>query len=83
MENHFKAICGSDLWNNKTVYAKHPDLTFCFQYTLLLWIPCALLWCAAPLWTFMLTKSNPFKIKISWKLISKTVNEKFIFLILF
>nr|QNH67882.1 ATP-binding cassette transporter subfamily C member 1 X7 [Brachionus rotundiformis] len=71
MENYLISICGSELWNPRAVYDENPDFTFCFQYTLLVWIPCLFLWCAAPFWIFTLNKRGPNKIKISYLFILK------------
>ena len=54
-------------------YSEYPDFTFCFQYTLLVWVPCCLIILGSPLWIYMLTKRNKYKINISWLIISKTV----------
>ncbi|XP_058451157.1 multidrug resistance-associated protein 1 isoform X4 [Malaya genurostris] len=38
-------FCGSKFWdNNLTWYTDDPDLTPCFQQTVLVWTPCAFLW---------------------------------------
>ncbi|CAF1082092.1 unnamed protein product, partial [Brachionus calyciflorus] len=71
MERSLELACGSELWNPRTVFESNPDFTFCFQYTLLIWAPCLFLWCAAPLWIFMLSKPSSNKIKISYLFISK------------
>lgn len=44
MDKFFSSICGTAFWNPKAVYSDHPDFTFCFQNTVLLWIPCLVLW---------------------------------------
>nr|QNH67946.1 ATP-binding cassette transporter subfamily C member 1 X7 [Brachionus plicatilis] len=71
MEKYLISVCGSELWNPRAVYDENPDFTFCFQYTLLVWIPCLFLWCAAPFWVFTLNKRGPNKIKISYLYIFK------------
>uniref|UniRef100_A0AAR2K1L7 Multidrug resistance-associated protein 1 n=1 Tax=Pygocentrus nattereri TaxID=42514 RepID=A0AAR2K1L7_PYGNA len=45
-------VCGSD-WN-RTWHTHNPDLTRCFQNTLLVWIPCVYLWLFAPFYFFYL-----------------------------
>ncbi|XP_010618468.1 canalicular multispecific organic anion transporter 2 isoform X1 [Fukomys damarensis] len=43
------SLCGSKFWDsNLTVYTENPDLTPCFQNTLLAWVPCIYLWVALP-----------------------------------
>ncbi|XP_037050766.1 multidrug resistance-associated protein 1-like isoform X2 [Bradysia coprophila] len=38
-------FCGSEFWNsNLTWYTDDPDFTVCFQRTVLVWVPCLLLW---------------------------------------
>ena len=41
-------VCISQDWN-RTWYTDDPDLTVCFEKTVLVWIPCAFLWLAAGL----------------------------------
>ncbi len=65
MENHFKSICGAPIWNTKIIYSNYPDFTFCFQYTVLKWSPCFMLWLAAPFWTYMLTRRVQNNLKFS------------------
>nr|QUF59452.1 ATP-binding cassette transporter Abcc1-7 [Brachionus angularis] len=78
MERELKSICGSELWNPNAVYSDYPDFTFCFQYTLLIWIPCLFLWLAAPLWIYKHTKTGPYKINYSWLIITKTISTIFL-----
>ena len=73
MDKHFISMCGSPLWDYKTIYSNNPDFTFCFQYTLLIWLPCALLWIAAPIWMFKITKKSVYVIKLSWLTILKSI----------
>ncbi|XP_026871527.2 multidrug resistance-associated protein 1-like [Electrophorus electricus] len=44
------SLSGLDpLWDwNLTWYTPHPDLTQCFQHTVLVWLPCLYLWLGAP-----------------------------------
>ncbi|XP_004859793.1 canalicular multispecific organic anion transporter 2 isoform X4 [Heterocephalus glaber] len=43
------SLCGSKFWDsNLTVYTDNPDLTSCFQNSLLAWVPCIYLWAALP-----------------------------------
>uniref|UniRef100_A0A8C0ZMU8 Canalicular multispecific organic anion transporter 2 n=1 Tax=Castor canadensis TaxID=51338 RepID=A0A8C0ZMU8_CASCN len=54
------ALCGSGelgskFWDsNLTVYTNNPDLTPCFQNSLLAWVPCIYLWAALPCYLFYL-----------------------------
>ncbi|XP_027481055.2 canalicular multispecific organic anion transporter 2 isoform X7 [Zalophus californianus] len=43
------ALCGSKFWDsNLSVHTNNPDLTLCFQNSLLAWAPCIYLWAALP-----------------------------------
>ncbi|XP_041078301.1 ATP-binding cassette sub-family C member 3-like isoform X2 [Polyodon spathula] len=54
-----KLFCGSEFWNaNLTLYTESPDLTPCFQNTVLVWIPCIFLWAAFPFYHFYLKQNN-------------------------
>ncbi|XP_068606933.1 multidrug resistance-associated protein 1-like [Brachionichthys hirsutus] len=48
----FCRLSGLDpLWDwNRTWYTTNPDLTQCFQNTVLVWVPCIYLWVLAPLY---------------------------------
>ncbi|XP_052898371.1 multidrug resistance-associated protein 1 isoform X3 [Anopheles moucheti] len=51
-------FCGSRFWDlNLTWYTDDPDLTPCFQQTVLVWAPCAFLWLFSLLELFYLRKS--------------------------
>ncbi|RXM31496.1 Canalicular multispecific organic anion transporter 2 [Acipenser ruthenus] len=41
-----------------TLYTDSPDLTPCFQNTVLVWIPCIFLWAAFPFYHFYLKQNN-------------------------
>ncbi|MGH0143109.1 UNVERIFIED_CONTAM: hypothetical protein FKN15_020343 [Acipenser sinensis] len=44
--------------DNLTLYTDSPDLTPCFQNTVLAWIPCIFLWAAFPFYYFYLKQNN-------------------------
>ncbi|XP_051994919.1 multidrug resistance-associated protein 1 [Xyrauchen texanus] len=50
------SLSGLDpLWDwNVTWYTPHPDLTQCFQHTVLVWFPCFYLWVCAPFYCLYL-----------------------------
>ncbi|XP_077632923.1 ATP-binding cassette sub-family C member 3 isoform X1 [Crocuta crocuta] len=49
------ALCGSKFWDaNLSVHTNNPDLTPCFQNSLLAWVPCIYLWAALPWYLFYL-----------------------------
>lgn len=66
MDHHISQICGSEFWDNSTVYAEYPDFTFCFQHTVLVWFPCIIFWAISPLWMYMLTRQTTPKLPFSW-----------------
>nr|XP_019586530.1 PREDICTED: canalicular multispecific organic anion transporter 2 isoform X1 [Rhinolophus sinicus] len=48
-------LCGSKFWDsNLSVHTDNPDLTPCFQSSLLAWVPCIYLWTALPCYLFYL-----------------------------
>ncbi|XP_067089136.1 multidrug resistance-associated protein 1 isoform X1 [Osmerus mordax] len=55
----FCSVDGSDpFWNwNRTWHTPNPDLTRCFQNTVLVWLPCLYLWVCAPFY-FLYLKSH-------------------------
>lgn len=62
-------------WNT-TWYTPHPDLTQCFQNTVLVWIPCLYLWVCAPFYCLRLYCHDrgriPVSVLCSAKLVSQT-----------
>ncbi|XP_071430083.1 ATP-binding cassette sub-family C member 3 isoform X3 [Pithys albifrons albifrons] len=50
-----EAFCGSRFWDsNLTIHTDNPDLTPCFQNTILAWIPSIYLWSALPFYLLYL-----------------------------
>lgn len=48
---------GSKFWDsNLSIYTNTPDLTPCFQNSLLAWVPCIYLWAALPCYLFYLRR---------------------------
>ncbi|KAL0992607.1 hypothetical protein UPYG_G00095650 [Umbra pygmaea] len=54
--DRFCSVDGSDpFWDwNRTWHSENPDLTQCFQNTVLVWIPCIYLWLCAPIYILYL-----------------------------
>ncbi|XP_034960244.2 ATP-binding cassette sub-family C member 3 [Zootoca vivipara] len=53
------AFCGSTFWDpNLTLHTDNPDLTPCFQMTVVAWIPCFYLWCILPFYLLYLKCNN-------------------------
>lgn len=65
-----------------SVYSKEPDFTFCFQYTVLIWVPCLILWIISPIWFYMIAQQVvSYRIKLSWIFVSKNVTYRLYFFI--
>ncbi|CAG7836371.1 unnamed protein product [Allacma fusca] len=63
-------FCGSKFWDpDLTWYTNYPDLTLCFQKTVLAWIPCAFIWIFGIFMHVFRPRSNS---KIPWSLFSVT-----------
>ncbi|XP_036428800.1 canalicular multispecific organic anion transporter 2 isoform X1 [Colossoma macropomum] len=60
-------LCGDEpFWEpNRTLYADVPDLTECFQLSVLSWTPCIYLWLISPLYLFYLKRNNKGYIMMS------------------
>nr|XP_046230695.1 multidrug resistance-associated protein 1-like isoform X2 [Scatophagus argus] len=70
------SISGLDpLWDwNLTWYTSRPDLTQCFQHTVLVWFPCVYLWACSPLYLLYLQlRSKRGVIPLSKLCCSKTL----------
>ncbi|XP_070780875.1 multidrug resistance-associated protein 1-like [Enoplosus armatus] len=63
------------LWDwNLTWYTSRPDLTQCFQHTVLVWFPCVYLWTCSPLYLLYLQlRPHPGVIPLSKLCCSKTL----------
>lgn len=76
MGDFFEIVCGSPLFveqNRSDPAYTHADFSFCFEYTLLFWFPCAFVWILAPSWFYMIVKERQVKAKIGWLTFSKLV----------
>ncbi|XP_053672165.1 multidrug resistance-associated protein 1 [Anopheles nili] len=75
METHpMDDFCGSRFWDlNLTWYTDDPDLTPCFQHTVLVWAPCAFLWVFSLLELFYLRKSANKDVPWSFVNVSKLI----------
>ncbi|XP_062269788.1 ATP-binding cassette sub-family C member 3 isoform X2 [Platichthys flesus] len=50
---------GSPFWEaNQTFHTERPDLTECFQLSVLSWLPCIYLWFVCPFYLFYLKRNN-------------------------
>nr|XP_057926636.1 multidrug resistance-associated protein 1 [Doryrhamphus excisus] len=71
----FCRLSGLDpLWDwNRTWYTANPDLTQCFQNTVLVWVPCVYLWLLAPVYCLHLYCHDHGRIQMSSLCIAKMV----------
>ncbi|KAJ0175661.1 hypothetical protein K1T71_008820 [Dendrolimus kikuchii] len=68
------SFCGSKFWNSSlSWYTENPELTPCFQKTVLVWIPCLYLWAAAFLDIYYILNSKERNIPWNILNISKLV----------
>ncbi|XP_071454835.1 multidrug resistance-associated protein 1-like [Hetaerina americana] len=75
------SFCGSPFWDlNVTWHTDNPDLTICFQKTVLVWTPCAFLWLFSPLDFYHAYKSKNKNIPWSWLNVSKYI-VKFVIIV--
>ncbi|XP_039991337.1 ATP-binding cassette sub-family C member 3 isoform X3 [Xiphias gladius] len=61
-------LCGPDhpFWvANQTLHTDRPDLTECFQLSVLSWLPCIYLWAVSPIYLFYLKRNNRGYIMVS------------------
>ncbi|XP_015215911.2 multidrug resistance-associated protein 1 isoform X2 [Lepisosteus oculatus] len=73
--DEFCSLDGSDpFWDwNRTWYTPNPDLTQCFQNTVLVWVPCVYLWVCAPFYCLYLHCNDRGYIRMSHLNKAKTV----------
>uniref|UniRef100_A0A8C4HWB7 ABC-type glutathione-S-conjugate transporter n=1 Tax=Dicentrarchus labrax TaxID=13489 RepID=A0A8C4HWB7_DICLA len=71
----FCRLSGLDpLWDwNRTWYTANPDLTQCFQNTVLVWVPCIYLWLLAPFYCLHLYCHDRGRIRMSCLCTAKMV----------
>ncbi|XP_013411190.1 multidrug resistance-associated protein 1 isoform X2 [Lingula anatina] len=69
-----EAFCGSPFWDyNLTINTDEPDLTSCFQNTVLVWIPCFFLVVTSVFSVYSLLHSQKSFIPWTWLNITKTI----------
>ncbi|XP_025986916.1 multidrug resistance-associated protein 1 isoform X3 [Solenopsis invicta] len=67
-------FCGTKFWDaNLTWYTDNPDLTVCFQKTILVWVPCIFLWTFSAMEAYYLLNSKRRNVPYTWLFISKQV----------
>lgn len=60
---------------NRTWYTANPDLTQCFQNTILVWVPCVYLWLLAPFYCLHLYCHDRGRIRMSCLCTAKMVRS--------
>ncbi|KAG7197439.1 hypothetical protein KM043_013293 [Ampulex compressa] len=75
MENHtMDQFCGAKFWDNDLTWSTDdPDITECFQKTVLIWFPCAFLWVFSAMEVYYLLNSKRKNVPCTWIFISKQV----------
>nr|CAH7713756.1 unnamed protein product [Callosobruchus chinensis] len=73
MENStLDVFCGSKFWDDDlSWYTSDPDLTKCFEKTVLVWLPCFFLWILSPLDIYFILKSKNRDIPWNWRNLTK------------
>ncbi|XP_011343424.1 multidrug resistance-associated protein 1 isoform X3 [Ooceraea biroi] len=67
-------FCGTKFWDdNITWHTNNPDLTECFQKTILVWVPCIFLWVFSTMEAYYLLNSKRRNVPHTWLFISKQV----------
>ncbi|XP_065203949.1 multidrug resistance-associated protein 1-like [Planococcus citri] len=67
-------FCGSCFWDSEAVWdTDDPDLTLCFEKTVLAWVPCAFLWILSPLEIYHLCHSKTSDILFNVYNVSKLI----------
>ncbi|XP_044271389.1 multidrug resistance-associated protein 1 isoform X7 [Tribolium madens] len=75
-------FCGSEFWNSTlTWHTNNPDLTKCFERTVLVWVPCAFLWTFSSLEVYYILHSKRRDIPWNWLNVSKLLGTAILFVL--
>ncbi|XP_076239794.1 multidrug-Resistance like Protein 1 isoform X1 [Calliopsis andreniformis] len=67
-------FCGTKFWDNDLSWnTEDPDISECFQKTVLIWVPCAFLWIFSLIEVYYFLNSKKRNIPFTWLYISKQV----------
>ncbi|PBC29188.1 Multidrug resistance-associated protein [Apis cerana cerana] len=67
-------FCGTEFWNYNLIWnTDDPEITECFQKTVLVWIPCAFLWLFSGIEIYYFLNSKNKNIPYTWLFISKQI----------
>nr|AJG01605.1 ATP-binding cassette sub-family C member 1 [Dreissena polymorpha] len=83
MVQSFDEYCGhSPIWDsNLLLNSSYPHFTECFQNTLLVWIPCAIVWLAVPFYINFGVYGNGSSLPVSCLSVSKTFCSLLLFVL--
>nr|UOU03334.1 ATP-binding cassette subfamily C1-1 [Brachionus rubens] len=73
MEKPKIEFCDTPLWNSSLIISNSPDFTSCFHKTILIWIPCLVLFIYSPISVYLSFKKYNSKFTLSWIFITKLV----------
>ncbi|XP_019701146.1 multidrug resistance-associated protein 1 isoform X1 [Harpegnathos saltator] len=75
MENQtMDQFCGTEFWDaNLTWYTNNPDVTVCFEKTILIWVPCIFLWIFSSMEAYYILHSKRRNVPYTWLFIIKQV----------
>ena len=63
-------FCPDPLWDSDlTWYTDQPDFTTCFHETVLVYVPCGILWLLAPLQIYFARQCKDGKKNLAWQLV--------------
>ncbi|XP_064629119.1 multidrug resistance-associated protein 1-like isoform X2 [Lineus longissimus] len=65
MDTAFESFCGSPFWNESLLQNTYPDLSPCFQNTVLVWVPCVLLLLTFPIRLYYLSSPASLVIHVN------------------
>ncbi|CAH1379050.1 hypothetical protein MTP99_002817 [Tenebrio molitor] len=75
-------FCGSEFWNSSlSWYTSDPDLTKCFERTVLVWVPCVFLWTFSSLEVYYILHSKKRDIPWNWVNVSKLLGTAVLFVL--
>ncbi|XP_043526935.1 multidrug resistance-associated protein 1 isoform X6 [Frieseomelitta varia] len=67
-------FCGTEFWNKSLTWdTDDPEITECFQKTVLVWVPCAFLWLFSGIEIYYFLNSKSKNIPYTWLFISKQI----------
>ncbi|XP_063922476.1 multidrug resistance-associated protein 1 isoform X2 [Zophobas morio] len=81
-ESSMDKFCGSTFWNSSlSWHTNDPDVTKCFEKTVLIWIPCVFLWTFSSLEVYYILHSKKRDIPWNWVNVSKLLGTAVLFVL--